>query len=252
MSESKSFSGVLSQFGLGVALGIATIACTAIVAKTYIKVKESQNYIQVKGYAEKPIVSEDGIWSGTIHAEHANPTEAYKLLDQVKERTLGLLSKEGYEPQQINLYSIDRYEMHKKTPDGQYETNEIELYKLSQNIEVYSKDVNKIAELPNKINELNLQGFNVSAGHLRFYYPSDKLDQLKVALLAEASKRARERAEQFATSSGNCIGKLLNARQGVFQVTAPNSSDISDYGVYDTSSIDKVVKIVVTMTFNVK
>jgi len=101
------------------------------------------------------------------------------------------------------------------------------------------------------MNELNLQGWDVTPGYVRFYYPSDKLDQLKVSLLAEASRSARERANQFALNSGTKVNRLLNARQGVFQVTAPNSSDISDYGTYDTSSIEKVVKIVVTMTYGV-
>ncbi|WP_010298807.1 SIMPL domain-containing protein [Candidatus Odyssella thessalonicensis] len=251
MSQPNKFSGVLSQLGFGLALGIATVICTTIIATTYVKVKESQRSIQVKGYAEQRIVSENGVWKGTVYAENVKATEAYRQLEHVKARALELLKKEGYEPQDIILKSVFRQEMHKKTADGHFETNEIELYKLSQDIEVFSNDVHKISDLPAKINALNLEGLNVSSGRLWFYYPSDKLDLLKVSLLSEASKRARERAEQFASSSGNQLGKLLNARQGVFQVTAPNSSDISDYGIYDTSSIDKVVKIVVTMTFGV-
>ena len=44
---------------------------------------------------------------------------------------------------------------------------------------------------------------------------------------------------------------LVSARQGIFQVTAENSTDLSDYGVYDTSTIDKVVKIVVTLSYTI-
>ncbi|AIK96870.1 SIMPL domain-containing protein [Candidatus Odyssella acanthamoebae] len=252
MAENKNFSGILSQLGLGVALGVATIACTAIVAKTYVKVKESQNSIQVKGYAEKRITSENAVWEGGINASNVDLIEAYKQLDQVKARTLELFKAEGYDPKQIKLGSINRFEVRKKSPDGHYELNEIERYNVSQNIEIASDDVQKLASLPSKMNELNLQGFDVTSGYVRFYYPSAKLDQLKVSLLAEASKSARERADQFALNSGNQISRLLNARQGVFQVTAPNSSDISDYGTYDTSSIEKVVKIVVTMTYGVE
>ena len=252
MSEQPKSSGLLSQTGLGIALGIALIVCTALATKTYITMKESQNYIQVKGYAEKPIVSESGIWSGTINATHASAVNAYQAIEEQKQTMLNLLKKEGYPQDDITWGAIYRTAIYKKSPDGQYTTNEIERYELSQNVEVVSKDVQKLSGLPTKINDLNRHGHDVSAGSVRFYYPSDKLDALKVSLLADASKSAKERADQFALNSGNKIGRLLNARQGVFQVTAPNSSDISDYGTYDTSSINKVVKIVVTMTYSVK
>ncbi len=252
MSDQPKSSGLLSQTGLGLALGIALVVCTALATKTYISVKESQNYIQVKGYAEKAILSESGIWTGTINAANANAINAYKSLDEQKNSTLDLLKSEGYDPATIQWGTVHRIAIYKKSPDGQYTTNEIEKYELSQNVDVTSNEVQKLATLPAKINDLNLKGHDVSAGSVRFYYPSDKLDALKVSLLADASKSARERADQFAINSGNKIGRLLNARQGVFQVTAPNSSDISDYGTYDTSSINKVVKIVVTMTYSVK
>ena len=36
---------------------------------------------------------------------------------------------------------------------------------------------------------------------------------------------------------------------GVFQVTSPNSTDVSDYGVYDTSTLLKDVTAVVNVSF---
>jgi uncharacterized protein len=36
---------------------------------------------------------------------------------------------------------------------------------------------------------------------------------------------------------------------GVFQVTAPNSAEVEDYGVYDTSTRVKDVSAVVNVTF---
>ena len=39
---------------------------------------------------------------------------------------------------------------------------------------------------------------------------------------------------------------------GVFQITAPNSRDVSDYGVYDTQTIDKDITSVVSVSFAVE
>jgi len=43
----------------------------------------------------------------------------------------------------------------------------------------------------------------------------------------------------------------VSATQGVFQITAPNSTEVSDYGSYDTSTIEKTVKAVVSCEFSV-
>jgi hypothetical protein len=45
---------------------------------------------------------------------------------------------------------------------------------------------------------------------------------------------------------------LRSANQGVFQITAPYSTEVSDWGQYDVNSIEKVVKAVVTIDYSVK
>jgi uncharacterized protein len=39
---------------------------------------------------------------------------------------------------------------------------------------------------------------------------------------------------------------------GVFQVTSPNSTQVSDYGEYDTSTLEKDVTAVVNVTFSLR
>ena len=39
------------------------------------------------------------------------------------------------------------------------------------------------------------------------------------------------------------MGSLVSARQGVIQITKPNSTRTSSYGIYDTETIEKVVKL---------
>ena len=46
------------------------------------------------------------------------------------------------------------------------------------------------------------------------------------------------------------MGSLLSASQGIFQVLAPGGGNISDYGTYDKSTIDKEIKAVVTLEFS--
>jgi hypothetical protein len=39
---------------------------------------------------------------------------------------------------------------------------------------------------------------------------------------------------------------------GVIQITQPDSTDVASYGRYDTSTIDKDVSVVVTLTLGIE
>jgi hypothetical protein len=71
-------------------------------------------------------------------------------------------------------------------------------------------------------------------------------------MLAEATKNAKDRAERIAESSGSKVGSMRSADMGVFQVMAVNSTEVSDYGAYDTTSIDKNVMAVVRASFSLR
>jgi hypothetical protein len=83
-------------------------------------------------------------------------------------------------------------------------------------------------------------------------YTFSTIEKIKLELLASATQNAYERARTLAENSGGKAGKLVSASQGVFQITPLNSTDVSDEGEYNTSTIDKMVKAVVTLEFNVE
>ena len=83
----------------------------------------------------------------------------------------------------------------------------------------------------------------------QYFY--NNLNDVKVQLIGAATKDSLLRAEQFAANSGVTVGPLRSASQGVFQITAPNSTETADYGSYDTSTVEKLVKAVVTVEYSV-
>ena len=80
-------------------------------------------------------------------------------------------------------------------------------------------------------------------------YVYTKLPSLRPRLLAAATKDAQVRARVLVAASGAKLGKLRGVDVGVFQVSSPNSTDVSDYGVYDTTTLRKDVTAVVNVTF---
>ena len=79
-----------------------------------------------------------------------------------------------------------------------------------------------------------------------------KIADMKVDLLGDATADARRRAETIAAQAGCRVGEVRTARMGVLQVTEPDSTDTSSQGVYDTSTIDKDVTAVVSLTIVVE
>jgi hypothetical protein len=78
-------------------------------------------------------------------------------------------------------------------------------------------------------------------------YRIAQLDEAKRELLESATKDARRRAEVLVTGSGSKVGSLLEASQGMFEVTSPDNPG-SDF---DTTSIHKVIRVVVTLRFEI-
>ncbi|WLT37153.1 SIMPL domain-containing protein [Synechocystis sp. B12] len=71
-------------------------------------------------------------------------------------------------------------------------------------------------------------------------------------MVAEATKDAKARAEAIASSTNSKVGAVRSAQTGVFQITSRNSTDVNDMGIYDTSSIEKDITAVVSITFSMK
>jgi hypothetical protein len=118
-------------------------------------------------------------------------------------------------------------------------------------LEVQSSDIAKVTELEKRApSELSARGLTFTNDGEEFYYT--KFSDLKVAMLAEATKNAQKRADEIAKSTGRAVGDLKSADMGVFQVTAVNSVDVNDYGSYDTSALEKQVTAVVRGSFYIK
>lgn len=66
-------------------------------------------------------------------------------------------------------------------------------------------------------------------------------------ILRKVTENGKKRALEMAPSAGYSLERLVHPRQGIVQITKRNSSDIGDWDVYDTQTIDKVAKLAVTL-----
>jgi len=178
-----------------------------------------------------------------------NLVTAYNKLKQDLQKVLSYLEQKGIDRNDIEVSSVSTIIQYQLTAEG-VATNIIDGYVLDQNISITSPNVPEISEIANESTSLIEEGIEFASYNPQYYYT--KLDDLKIQLLGEATKNARMRAEELAKNSGSEVGTLKYASQGVFQITPVNSTDVSDYGIYDTSTVDKSIKAVVTIEYSIK
>jgi hypothetical protein len=123
-------------------------------------------------------------------------------------------------------------------------------YNVQQSLVVISKNVDALEGLALSPDRMMEGGTGLQSMYLEYY--SSRLADLKKELLAEATADARKRAEEIVRGTGLAIVGIESARAGVFQITEPYSTEVTDYGVYSTSTREKDITVTVAGTFLVK
>jgi uncharacterized protein len=233
---------------IGTVLGVSLILSSLIFGWFYSNKQKGDEAITVTGSAKRRISSDLVVWSAGVSAQSAALTDAYKQLSDSTPRIKEYLLGKGIPENQMTVSSITTTTLHGRDSDGN-ETGQITGYSLSQQIEVRSNDVAKIGQIAREATELINQGILIESQAPRYYYT--QIGDLKIEMLGEAARDAKERATRIAQSTGNSIGAVRSAKMGVLQITAADSTDVSDYGVYDTSTIEKDMTAVVNVSFAV-
>lgn len=235
---------------LGVCIAAATIISSVILSKGFLKVmKFSQQVINVTGSAQKNITSDYIVWTSGITRREPDLPTAYKTLKEDLEKVLAYLEAKGVNKDEIIVNQITTTKIFQKNKEGK-DTNDVEAYELGQSIEVRSSDVQKIDQVSRASTELINQNIIFVSDAPSYFYT--KLDELKIEMLAKATENAKQRAESMVKATDNKIGFMRSAKMGVFQITPVTSTEVSDWGVNDTSALDKKVMAVVSASFAIE
>lgn len=229
-----------------VILGISLIISAGIGAYTFYRVKSLENTLSVTGSARVRVISDVVRWVGEFSRNIPEDSlkKGYQQMNRDLNKVLDFYKENGIDTKNliISPVSVEKPWI--------YNQNLPREYILKQTVEIQSNDIEKITNLAKNFQGLLDRGVLFSTQSLEYYY--SKLPELRVNLLTEAMNDARARAERIAQSAGQKVGSLKSASMGVVQVLAPNSTEVSDYGTYDTSTIDKEVMVAVRAVFVLK
>ena len=184
----------------------------------------------------------------TVEVVQTNQTnaKAYEAAGQALDQVKTIVTEALPEDLEMNELKTAVKEVTKIDENGR-RTNEIDYFTVTRSIRINTKDVESLKALGRKLYDLNQEGIRINLRGPDFYV--SHLDEVKLELVRQATENGKQRATLMAQSSDEKLGTLVSAKQGVIQITKKNSSETSSWGIYDTETIDKVVKLVVTLEY---
>lgn len=232
-------------------LSLGLIISALVLGYALQQTNGAKNTITVKGLAEKPIKADSARWEIHLKTNYASSSisEAYQQLDLQMKMLQNFFVQQGI--------TANEMKTNNKTSSTYYEdidlgegrsTREFRGYLASQSLIISSKSIDKINKAASNAYQLDEKGVRIEQ---QPEYLVSNLEEIKMSLIANATKNAHSRANEFAKVGGVDVGMMRSASQGAFYILPESGSDEdSDYGgAYDKSTIDKIARVVVTINY---
>jgi len=227
------------------AIGVAVVLTAHIFSGTIRDVRHTNDTLSVTGSARVPISADLVKWTVAVEPEAATAPAAARLLRRQAAVVRKFLRDAGIPADAISPSVVTTREVVIPLPHHRRRVR----YRVGQQLEVTTRQIDVVEQAATGVGGLIERGIDVSAEPLE--YISTELTKAKLTALEQATEEAHRRAEILVHGLGGKLGRMRASSQGVYQVTPRDSTDVSDYGINDTSSRDKDVNAVVSATFAV-
>ncbi|WP_148717096.1 SIMPL domain-containing protein [Chitinolyticbacter meiyuanensis] len=237
-----------SVLGLGISIAIGLVLSAAIVSYTAGRISDNKQSVSVKGLAEKAVTADQARWRIVVQGGATSLPEAFAALRTHRPAVVDFLKQQGFTEQQISFDRENYTVVHRQDEEGR-QTREIEQYVASQSVQLASNDVKRVDAAAGKIVQLVESGLPIAVEDPEYLVST--LEAVKMSLIADATRNARDRAGEFAKTGGARVGAMKSANQGAFYILpAQGGGSDSDYGgAYDKSTIAKLARVVVTVEY---
>ncbi len=198
-------------------LAVAILCLGAFFYRAQIDVKDRDRVVFVRGLAEREVSADFVIWP-IVYKEVGNDLAELSATLQSKSQILEkFLLENGIQKENIT-YSTPAI----VDADGELYSGGKHAYRYVATV-VATVATNNVAVVRNameKQGELLKHGIAFSAGDYQYrtVYSFNGLNEIKPAMIDEATRNARAAAEKFAKDSDSKLGKIKTATQGVFSI----------------------------------
>ena len=199
---------------------------------------EKERVVSVKGLAETDVPADLVVWPLVYKEAGNDPAEMYETITRKNAVIVNFLKSNGITDSEISVSPPSVYD---KQADRYNDDRSAYRYKATSVITVTSKQVDAVRGMMQRQAELMKQGIAIVGDdyQYRVSYEFTALNDIKPAMIEEATKNARSAAEKFAKDSDSSLGKIRNANQGSFTITDSDAN----------TPYIKHVRVVTTITY---
>jgi hypothetical protein len=243
----KLFGEQREQVAAAAMLGLWLVLASAIGSYAFYRVHTLNNTLTVTGSTIENAIADAAKWTVGVSrtADESNLGIVQARVANDAKTVVDYFSKAGIPAKDITtsiVFVDQRYSN---------DTNAPLQYNVHEEVTVQADDPHMIEKLSKNISILYNKGVVVYPSAPEYYVTT--LPSIRIALIGRAIADAKARATEIAKTTDQAVGPLQSASGGVVQVTAPNSvGDVSDYGSYDTSTIEKQVMVTARATFYIR
>lgn len=219
-----------------------------LVGGGFARMRTADRVVTVKGVAEREARADLAIWPLRLVAAGDDLAATHASLRQNVASIREFLVRHGIDTAGVSLQEFAVADA--RTNQYGSEPRAGSRYVIRQTVVVRSTSPDRVLAASQRVAELVDAGVVLASGNE--YGPGGgptfvftKLNDLKPAMIAEATARAREGAEQFARDSRSSLGGIREANQGVFEILARDQAP----GITQESQVVKTVRVVTTVRY---
>jgi hypothetical protein len=227
-----------------IVLAIAIALGGWFVGHGFSQARLGDRYVTVKGLSERTVKSDLALWPIRFVVSGNELNAAQSQLKAQAATVMQFLQEQGIPQKDVELQSLQVTDKNAQSYDaGNYKTR----FVIAQTVMVRSVDVDRIATASQQLSRLVEAGviLNSEFGPTGPSYLFTKLNEVKPAMIAEATKSARAGAEQFAKDSGSSVGGIRTASQGLFQILPRDDAP----GLQQEKEMYKTLRVVTTIDY---
>lgn len=218
--ENKQNSLILGVF---IFLGLSSLGY--LLANAAIKFKEYERTVTVKGLSEREFGADIVIWPIQFTAAGNDLEELYDAIDRNTQNISDFLAGKGIDKKEISFATPSITDKSAQQYGSQAKAEF--RYTAVQTVTVYSKNIDSVRAVMGELSELGKKGIVFSGGNYQSQteYLFTRLNDIKPGMIEEATRKAREVAEKFASDSKSTLGKIRKATQGQFSINARDKNN---------------------------
>ena len=224
------------------AIGAAAILAIGLIVGGFLlgdgltRAKVADRSVTVRGLAERDVTADLATWTISYSGTAQNLADAQAAVDRDSAAIEGFFNELGFPADALQPTGVNV---------SQYTQDGITSFTIRQRMSLRSNDIERAQRAVRRQFDLVRRGVVLDEGS-GMSYTFTKLNDIKPAMVAEATRDARAAAEQFAEDSGTSVGGIKQATQGYFSIDS-RDGDGGGWGVSDTPY--KKVRVVTTIDF---